>query len=118
MDIEINGEPVELQMKLGDAGEAFFVEEVENDLSDSLCTSPLRPSSERLEDIKKDHDASHEVNFRQLIPLIIQLYQLLYRKCTKQVQISHNIVQVVIVQYRAHAHSVTLVVFFQVIEKG
>lgn len=60
VDIEINGEPVELQMKLGDAGEAFFVEEVENDLSDSLCTSPLRPSSERLEDINKDLDASHE----------------------------------------------------------
>ncbi|NXO82565.1 LPIN3 phosphatase, partial [Sitta europaea] len=29
VDIEINGEPVDLQMKLGDNGEAFFVEESE-----------------------------------------------------------------------------------------
>ena len=62
VDIEINGEPVELQMKLGDAGEAFFVEEIENDLSDSLCTSPL-PSSEALEDVKKDNEMSREVGF-------------------------------------------------------
>lgn len=30
MDIEINGEPVNLHMKLGDNGEAFFVEENED----------------------------------------------------------------------------------------
>lgn len=30
MDIEINGECVDLHMKLGDNGEAFFVEENEN----------------------------------------------------------------------------------------
>lgn len=30
MDIEINGEPVQLQMKLGDNGEAFFVQETTN----------------------------------------------------------------------------------------
>ena len=30
MDIEINGEPVDLHMKLGDNGEAFFVEEFED----------------------------------------------------------------------------------------
>uniref|UniRef100_A0A8D2PA19 Lipin N-terminal domain-containing protein n=1 Tax=Zosterops lateralis melanops TaxID=1220523 RepID=A0A8D2PA19_ZOSLA len=29
VDIEINGEPVDLHMKLGDNGEAFFVEESE-----------------------------------------------------------------------------------------
>uniref|UniRef100_A0ACB8F620 Lipin-3 n=1 Tax=Sphaerodactylus townsendi TaxID=933632 RepID=A0ACB8F620_9SAUR len=29
VDIEINGEPVDLRMKLGDNGEAFFVEESE-----------------------------------------------------------------------------------------
>lgn len=29
IDIEINGEPVELHMKLGDNGEAFFVQEAE-----------------------------------------------------------------------------------------
>lgn len=31
MDIEINGEPREIHMKLGDSGEAFFVEEVSSD---------------------------------------------------------------------------------------
>lgn len=29
IDIEVNGEPVELHMKLGDNGEAFFVQESE-----------------------------------------------------------------------------------------
>lgn len=29
--MEINGEPVNLHMKLGDNGEAFFVQETEND---------------------------------------------------------------------------------------
>lgn len=31
VDMEINGEPVDLHMKLGDNGEAFFVQEMEND---------------------------------------------------------------------------------------
>ena len=30
VDIEINGEPVDLHMKLGENGEAFFVMETEN----------------------------------------------------------------------------------------
>lgn len=29
--MEINGEPVDLHMKLGDSGEAFFVQELESD---------------------------------------------------------------------------------------
>ncbi|XP_074532930.1 phosphatidate phosphatase LPIN2 isoform X2 [Halichoeres trimaculatus] len=44
VDIEINGEPVDLHMKLGDNGEAFFVEENENMESQvpaHLCTSPI-----------------------------------------------------------------------------
>uniref|UniRef100_A0A8B9RLU5 phosphatidate phosphatase n=1 Tax=Astyanax mexicanus TaxID=7994 RepID=A0A8B9RLU5_ASTMX len=58
VDIEINGEPIDLHMKLGDNGEAFFVEENENlqvlsKLSEvtfpffqvgvpaHLCTSPI-----------------------------------------------------------------------------
>lgn len=32
VDIEINGEPVSLHMKLGENGEAFFVKETENKL--------------------------------------------------------------------------------------
>lgn len=35
VDIEINGEPVDLHMKLGDNGEAFFVQESEeNEVGD------------------------------------------------------------------------------------
>lgn len=42
MDIEINGEPVDLHMKLGDSGEAFFVQELDSDevsvaIPDSIC---------------------------------------------------------------------------------
>lgn len=45
MDIEINGEPVDIHMKLGESGEAFFVEErPEEDveeLPDNMATSPI-----------------------------------------------------------------------------
>ncbi|XP_056135308.1 phosphatidate phosphatase LPIN1 [Lampris incognitus] len=44
VDIEINGEPVNLHMKLGENGEAFFVKEAENMLEivpSHLATSPI-----------------------------------------------------------------------------
>ncbi|NP_001230946.1 phosphatidate phosphatase LPIN1 isoform X1 [Cricetulus griseus] len=44
VDIEINGESVDLHMKLGDNGEAFFVEETDNDqevIPTYLATSPI-----------------------------------------------------------------------------
>uniref|UniRef100_A0A668AU86 phosphatidate phosphatase n=1 Tax=Myripristis murdjan TaxID=586833 RepID=A0A668AU86_9TELE len=44
VDMEINGEPVDLHMKLGDNGEAFFVQETENDqevVPSHLATSPI-----------------------------------------------------------------------------
>ncbi|XP_072487580.1 phosphatidate phosphatase LPIN3 isoform X2 [Notamacropus eugenii] len=44
VDIEINGEPVDLQMKLGDNGEAFFVQQLqtsEEEVPSRLCTSPI-----------------------------------------------------------------------------
>lgn len=43
VDIILNGEPVDLKMKLGDAGEAFFVElkDDESTVAPYLCTSPL-----------------------------------------------------------------------------
>ncbi|XP_003787647.1 phosphatidate phosphatase LPIN3 [Otolemur garnettii] len=44
VDIEINGEPVDLYMKLGDSGEAFFVQELDSDeehVPPRLCTSPI-----------------------------------------------------------------------------
>ncbi|XP_074744507.1 phosphatidate phosphatase LPIN3 isoform X1 [Strix uralensis] len=53
VDIEINGEPVDLHMKLGDNGEAFFVqesEENEGSIPSCLCTSPI-PREESLQDV-------------------------------------------------------------------
>ncbi|XP_060025938.1 phosphatidate phosphatase LPIN1 isoform X4 [Lagenorhynchus albirostris] len=44
VDIEINGEAVDLHMKLGDNGEAFFVQETDNDqevIPVHLATSPI-----------------------------------------------------------------------------
>ncbi|PNJ52323.1 LPIN1 isoform 9 [Pongo abelii] len=44
VDIEINGESVDLHMKLGDNGEAFFVQETDNDqevIPIHLATSPI-----------------------------------------------------------------------------
>ncbi|XP_056337670.1 phosphatidate phosphatase LPIN1 isoform X2 [Danio aesculapii] len=44
VDIEINGEPVNLHMKLGENGEAFFVKETEDDqevIPPYLATSPI-----------------------------------------------------------------------------
>uniref|UniRef100_A0A672FID3 phosphatidate phosphatase n=1 Tax=Salarias fasciatus TaxID=181472 RepID=A0A672FID3_SALFA len=45
VDIEINGEPVSLHMKLGENGEAFFVKETENKLvNDSRSSTPKSDS--------------------------------------------------------------------------
>uniref|UniRef100_A0A8B9L495 phosphatidate phosphatase n=1 Tax=Astyanax mexicanus TaxID=7994 RepID=A0A8B9L495_ASTMX len=44
VDIEVNGEPVDLHMKLGENGEAFFVKQTENDqevVPSYLATSPI-----------------------------------------------------------------------------
>lgn len=41
VDMEINGEPVDLHMKLGDNGEAFFVQETENDQVHLLIQSEI-----------------------------------------------------------------------------
>ncbi|XP_013880489.1 phosphatidate phosphatase LPIN1 [Austrofundulus limnaeus] len=51
VDIEINGEPVSLHMKLGENGEAFFVKETENKLEvvpSYLATSPILSVGEEL----------------------------------------------------------------------
>ncbi|XP_027723122.1 phosphatidate phosphatase LPIN3 [Vombatus ursinus] len=48
VDIEINGEPVDLHMKLGDNGEAFFVQQLETNEKEvpiSQCTSPIPPET-------------------------------------------------------------------------
>ncbi|XP_077522017.1 phosphatidate phosphatase LPIN isoform X1 [Amblyomma americanum] len=56
VDIEINGKPVDIHMKLGESGEAFFVEEVTED-SDHvpihLATSPLPDCHDIGEELNK-----------------------------------------------------------------
>ncbi|KAJ8736463.1 hypothetical protein PYW08_007119 [Mythimna loreyi] len=52
VDLELNGEPLDIHMKLGESGEAFFVEEVGEDeakCSAHLATSPI-PAA-RFEDL-------------------------------------------------------------------
>ncbi|XP_047040025.1 phosphatidate phosphatase LPIN2 isoform X3 [Helicoverpa zea] len=52
VDLELNGEPLDIHMKLGESGEAFFVEEVgedEAECSAHLATSPI-PAA-RFEDL-------------------------------------------------------------------
>lgn len=41
MDVFVNGNLVPFSMKIGDAGEAFFVFETDDDVPDDLVTSPL-----------------------------------------------------------------------------
>jgi len=48
VDIEVNGYPAPIRMKLGDSGEAFFVEELDCDdelFDENLATSPIPQSS-------------------------------------------------------------------------
>ena len=58
VDIEINGEPVDIHMKLGESGEAFFVEECPEEeieeLPANLATSPIPTSDfQKYNDEKK-----------------------------------------------------------------
>ncbi|NXF28672.1 LPIN3 phosphatase, partial [Nyctibius bracteatus] len=71
VDIEINGEPVDLHMKLGDNGEAFFVQELEENegsIPSRLCTSPI-PREETPEDAAQpshgQEDSSFEVTLHK-----------------------------------------------------
>lgn len=50
VDIEINGEPLDIHMKLGESGEAFFVQEISldelsNDVPPHLACSPIPTES-------------------------------------------------------------------------
>ncbi|XP_030318896.1 phosphatidate phosphatase LPIN3 [Calypte anna] len=68
VDIEINGETVDLHMKLGDNGEAFFVQELEEherSIPSHLCTSPI-PREESLEDAShRQEPSSPETTLRK-----------------------------------------------------
>ncbi|XP_055057951.1 phosphatidate phosphatase LPIN2 isoform X2 [Misgurnus anguillicaudatus] len=70
IDIEINGEPVDLHMKLGDNGEAFFVQETEeqNEIVPAhLATSPI-PTDTHMFWIGGDHRQSQNLDEDPLDP--------------------------------------------------
>ncbi|KAM8714331.1 hypothetical protein ACLKA7_014460 [Drosophila subpalustris] len=64
VDMEINGIPVDIQMKLGDSGEAFFVEECPDDddeeLPENLATSPIPKSF--LQSLNKGNDTMEDIS--------------------------------------------------------
>ncbi|XP_062862993.1 phosphatidate phosphatase LPIN1 isoform X2 [Trichomycterus rosablanca] len=62
VDIEINGEPVDLHMKLGENGEAFFVKEAETNeevVPSHLATSPIMTDGSTLMESQLGKGASH-----------------------------------------------------------
>uniref|UniRef100_A0A7N9AN20 phosphatidate phosphatase n=1 Tax=Mastacembelus armatus TaxID=205130 RepID=A0A7N9AN20_9TELE len=64
IDIEVNGEPVDLHMKLGDNGEAFFVQEAEQQnqiVPAHLATSPIPTESHLLWISEVEHRAPKDV---------------------------------------------------------
>ncbi|XP_039610773.1 phosphatidate phosphatase LPIN2 isoform X1 [Polypterus senegalus] len=66
IDIEINGEPVELHMKLGDNGEAFFVQETEeiNEMVPAhLATSPIPTENQMFWNVEEDDESSLKPEF-------------------------------------------------------
>ncbi|ENN74670.1 hypothetical protein YQE_08787, partial [Dendroctonus ponderosae] len=68
VDVEVNGEPLGVYMKLGESGEAFFVEELEddedNDIPEHLATSPI-PVSE-IENIFKAQGRRRSFNLDEI----------------------------------------------------
>lgn len=46
MDVAVNGKSVPFNMKIGEAGEAFFIFETDSDVPDDLITSPLLEPTE------------------------------------------------------------------------
>ncbi|XP_055008109.1 phosphatidate phosphatase LPIN2 isoform X2 [Boleophthalmus pectinirostris] len=67
IDIEINGEPVDLHMKLGDNGEAFFVQETEqqNAIPAHLATSPIPTESHLFWISEVEHRAPKDLEDEQ-----------------------------------------------------
>ncbi|GAB6023126.1 hypothetical protein CHUAL_007210 [Chamberlinius hualienensis] len=68
VDIEINGEPVGIHMKLGETGEAFFVEETDDqfEVPVHLATSPIPDVSHFDEQMAILHNSDHNENNVQL----------------------------------------------------
>lgn len=62
VDIEINDEPVQIFMKLGDNGEAFFVEECTEDNENSNSTTRVMCKKKEVEKMKLDDDDDEDEN--------------------------------------------------------
>lgn len=66
VDIEINGKPVELHMRLGDAGEAYFVTGGDGlELSSSSSCESLQDDVESEFNNNNNRTASYDVDFRR-----------------------------------------------------
>lgn len=71
VDIEVNGEPVDIHMKLGESGEAFFVEECPEDdlelLPANLVTSPIPPEFAIYDESSKEYSVEAGGESSQLV---------------------------------------------------
>ena len=65
VDLEINGEPVEMKMKLDDSGVAFFVEDVEKD--EDYNTIETEQLISDVEEMKTDDILWDEISFLEEI---------------------------------------------------
>ncbi|KAG2752474.1 LNS2-domain-containing protein [Suillus brevipes Sb2] len=56
VNVSVNGSPIPFNMKIGDAGEAFFVFETEEDIPEDLVTSPLLSPTPELGELQGDFE--------------------------------------------------------------
>lgn len=70
IDIEVNGETVDLHMKLGDNGEAFFVQETEqlNIVPAHLATSPIPTDGHMFWITEVEHMVSQDLEYHPIDP--------------------------------------------------
>lgn len=67
VNVSVNGNPIPYNMKIGDAGEAFFVFETEDDVPEELITSPIlqatTPESDAAAHAAGAHASGKDVRF-------------------------------------------------------
>ncbi|KAI0041313.1 LNS2-domain-containing protein [Auriscalpium vulgare] len=66
VNVSVNGKPSPFHMKIGEAGEAFFLFETEGDVPDDLITSPLLEATKPGEPSKSTRESSQEPDFLDL----------------------------------------------------
>jgi len=77
--IQVNGESIPYHMKIGDAGEAFFVFEADQDVPEDLITSPLLEATQDSPRTSITHDTPNGVTTEVVEggqPLVVRLYTL------------------------------------------